>query len=274
MAAVLVLAASGVAAQVTPPRNGDEFQVNGYTTGFQLAPDVAVDGSGHYVVVWDGAGPGDDAGIFGRRYRSSGEALGPQFQINSVTASDQYFPTVGADNAGNFVVVWQSLGGDGDGYGVFARRFGPDGTPLGPQFQVNGFTAGHQLYPDVAVAPDGSFVVAWDADYQDGDYSSIVARRFNSAGMPLAAEFQVNTFYTGYQTRADGPARERRRLRGGLVRRGPWRLRGHLRPAVRRSRSPGRPVQGQRHRRRHPVLPVAGGGTDNSSWFPGNPTIR
>jgi hypothetical protein len=54
--------------------------------------------------------------------------IGPEFQVNTYTTSDQRAPRVDADPAGNFVVVWSSGSyyGDGaDGYrsGVAARRF-------------------------------------------------------------------------------------------------------------------------------------------------------
>ena len=36
--------------------DGGEFQVNSYTTGFQVLPKVATDPEGDYVVVWDSYG--------------------------------------------------------------------------------------------------------------------------------------------------------------------------------------------------------------------------
>jgi hypothetical protein len=57
---------------------GDELQVNTYTSGEQLEPSVAADGTGGFVVVWQsgysGPGPqqdGDEGGIFGQRLRTS-----------------------------------------------------------------------------------------------------------------------------------------------------------------------------------------------------------
>ena len=32
--------------------------------------------------------------------------LGPEFQVNSYTTNNQWFPSVAADDDGNFVVVW------------------------------------------------------------------------------------------------------------------------------------------------------------------------
>ncbi|HEX2464293.1 MAG TPA: hypothetical protein VHR17_06665, partial [Thermoanaerobaculia bacterium] len=65
--------------------------------------------------------------------------------------------------------------------------------PLGSEFQINTYTVGYQLIPAVALGPDGAFIVAW---LNEGAASSffIFARRFSSAGVPLASEFQVNSY--------------------------------------------------------------------------------
>src|SRR5947199_350489 len=88
---------------------GSEFRVNTYTTSYQGRPRVAADGAGNFVVVWgsvvqDGSG----TGVFGQRYSSSGAPQGPEFRVNTYTTGDQRSPSVAADAAGNFVVVWQS----------------------------------------------------------------------------------------------------------------------------------------------------------------------
>lgn len=189
LAAVLVLVASGAGAQAPPPPNGAEFQVNEDYLGYQLAPQAAVDSGGHYVVTWVGA-DGDGDGIFARRYRSSGVPLGPEFLVNQTTANVQYGPAVGADANGNFVVVWESYSGLNT-WDVFGRRFRPDGTPIGPEFQVNTYTTGYQYLADVAVHDDGSFVVVWQSDYQG--YYSVTARRYDSAGT-AGPEFIVNNY--------------------------------------------------------------------------------
>jgi hypothetical protein len=45
-------------------RIGDPFRVNAYTTGHQIAPAVAMDPGGAFVVVWESEGhDGDDSGV-------------------------------------------------------------------------------------------------------------------------------------------------------------------------------------------------------------------
>jgi hypothetical protein len=69
------------------------------------------------VVVWSSYGSaGSDTSsrsIQGQRYDASGNAVGPEFQVNSYTTNRQFFPSVSVDADGDFVVVWESLGSAG-----------------------------------------------------------------------------------------------------------------------------------------------------------------
>lgn len=192
MAAALLFCASAGAQNA----NGPEFPVNTFTTGSQSATQVAADGAGRFIVAWDGPGPGDAAGIFARRYLSSGRPLGDEFLVNSSVAPIQAFPAVDAAAEAGFVVAWEAPG-DGYGDGVFARRFDANGVPIGEDFQVNTTTAGDQRYADVGMGPDGSFVVVW-SDIQYGTDYTIRARQYDSSGLPVGEDFQVNTFGTRF----------------------------------------------------------------------------
>jgi hypothetical protein len=89
-------------------------------------------------------------------------------------------------------VTWQSLGQDGSGAGVFARRFDATGVPQAAEFQVNSFTSGYQGFPDVAMTADGSFAIVWHSP-QDGSSNGVFAKRFDSLGAVQATEFQINS---------------------------------------------------------------------------------
>jgi hypothetical protein len=103
---------------------GPEFRVNSYTTGAQLLSAIAGDGSGNFVVAWASlAEDGSLYGIFGQRFASAGAPLGPEFRINTFTTNEQFRPSVAADAAGNFVVVWDSYAQDGSSYGIFGQRY-------------------------------------------------------------------------------------------------------------------------------------------------------
>jgi hypothetical protein len=161
---------------------------------------VSLDADGDSVVAWiSGGQDGSDDGIFGRRFSSQGVAQAVELQVSSYTAGSQRIPSVSLDADGDSVVAWISDGQDGSAAGVFARRFSSAGTAQAGEFQVTSYTAGEQRLPSVSLEGNGDFVVAWVSVGQDGDgpYGpGIFARRFSSASVGQAAEFQVSSFTT------------------------------------------------------------------------------
>jgi hypothetical protein len=129
--------------------------------------------------------------------------LGPEIQVNTYTTDQQRRPSVAVDAAGNFVVVWQSFGEDGNGEGVFGRRYDPSGVPRGPAFLVNTSTTQSQSVPDVASDPSGNFVVVWTGQIHPVFGTEIFAQRYDASGAAQGANFVVNTYTTGIQ---HGPA--------------------------------------------------------------------
>jgi hypothetical protein len=81
------------------------------------------------------------------------------------------------------------------------------GQPVGgAEFQVNTYTRGDQdtsFTPGRVVAADanGSFLVVWNSAGQDGSGSGIFGQRYDSDGQPAGAEFRVNSYITGSQSR-------------------------------------------------------------------------
>jgi hypothetical protein len=169
--------------------DGIEFQVNAVTSGSQSSPRIAIAAPSNVVVVWSG-----DLNVFGRRLGHP-LVVGAEFRINQQTNSGGGAPAVAATGDGGFIVVWESVL-DGDGEGVFARRFDATGVPLATEFQVNGYTIGDQRAPEVA-SNGNDFIVVWHSD-QDGSSSGVFGRRLDSAG-PLGREFQVNIHTIGEQ---------------------------------------------------------------------------
>ena len=181
-------------------RLGTEFQVNTYTTGDQEVPIVGLNGTGDFVIAW--TSPSEDGsglGVFAQRYDSAGTPQGGEFQVNTYTTGDQAVSGVGLDSAGNFVVVWTSLGQDGSGYGAFGKRYDSTGAAQGGEFPINTYTTGGQGAPVVAMNASGEFVVTWISDGQDGSAYGIVGQRFDASGRRVGTEFQVNTYTTGVQ---------------------------------------------------------------------------
>jgi hypothetical protein len=105
---------------------GPAFQISADRIEDFYLPKVSVDGTGGFIVVWYKFGSTFE-GVFGRRYDRTGVPQGAEFRLDGGTA-----PSGGASVAslanGDFIVAWTSgvqsgTGPDGDGLGVFARRF-------------------------------------------------------------------------------------------------------------------------------------------------------
>ena len=161
-------------------------------------------GNGGFVVTWTSNGQdGSDYGIYGQRYDNDGKAVGSEFQINSYTSGDQIMSSVTTLLDGGFVVTWSSFNQDGDDYGVYGQRYDADGNVFGSEFQVNTFTSSDQLRPDVTSLLDGSFVVIWDSNGQDGSNYGVYGQRYDINGNTVGSEFQVDTYTSGSQSEPD-----------------------------------------------------------------------
>ncbi|WP_109831263.1 putative Ig domain-containing protein [Reichenbachiella versicolor] len=113
---------------------GDQFLVNTFVSGQQSNPSIAMEADGDFVIVWQSSGQdGSGQGVYGQRFRKSGEFKDEEFQINTETSSNQQFPVVASDDAGGFVVAWQSTDQDGSNNGVYAQKYAaPPATPTAP----------------------------------------------------------------------------------------------------------------------------------------------
>lgn len=182
---------------------GTVFRANAVSAGEQQEPSVAVAPGGAFLITWHvrdqvAAGSGDD--VYARRYSGAVVPLDAQeFLVNTTTAGDQRFGAAAAAPDGSYVLSWYSAGQDGDGEGVYARRFGSNGVALSAEIAVNVTTRGNQINPTVAVGPDGRFVVGWQG-LGNGDRSGIFAQRFDAAGAPQGGQFRLNARTGNVQT--------------------------------------------------------------------------
>ncbi len=184
----------------------DETLVNTVTEGHQRNAAVAIDADGEFVVVWEAENDNVDGswGIYGQRFSSTGQRLGGQFRINTTVQNDQLNPSVAMDDFGNFIVVWAAKG---QPYSYFndvrGQVYNYRGERIGSEFLVNtagipGTGAGPgtiHLNPAVAMADDGSIVVAWDqiTAQQNGVItdSQIFARIFDATVTAVGPEFTM-----------------------------------------------------------------------------------
>lgn len=186
-----------------------EIRVPETLTGAKGHPTVISLPNGGFQVAWSGNGPGDENGIFSRQFTSAGVKVGTiEFRVSdAVTGLTNSQPSMTRSQT-QVIIAWQVRDTTGSPYGtgILARRFSPDGKPLGAKIIVNETTLGNQSDPSIAAMNDGGFVVAWRS-VQSGD--GIYQREYNSDGTPRFGERMVNTTLDGTQTnptiRAQGP---------------------------------------------------------------------
>ena len=173
------------------------FEVNQHRPDYQQWPDVAMNAGGWFAATWasnnqDGSGFGIYARLFRGRQPVSAEIHVP---TPARALGEQRFPKVAIDGAGNFLVAWDGPSPEqaGDLFDVWARRFDNAGRPLGRPLRIPTVHTGSQGNPDVAMHADGSHLVVWRAWGQGGTGAAIFGRRFDAAGRPLGAAFQIST---------------------------------------------------------------------------------
>ncbi len=180
---------------------GSEFQVNFDDVNDQIAPAVAMDQDGDFVVAWQSKAGGDDKwDINARRFAADGtpKDLAGDLVVNSIVDEDQRAPDVAIDQDGNFVVVWQSKDLDyTDGkFGIYQRRFLADGNHVtGQQELVNTHVFDEQRASSIAMSRNGDYVISWQSKKQDhsDDGEGIFAQRYDADGSPRGVEYQVNS---------------------------------------------------------------------------------
>src|SRR5262245_21038799 len=177
--------------------------VNAINRGQQRKPAIGVAEDGRFVVVWEG-GRDDNRirDVYARPFDARGVPLAlVDTPVHRVSHGQQKGPAVGMASDGRFVAAWEN---DRDGIGscrIHARRFVTDGTPApGDIITVNELSDGDQRKPDIAVAPDGTFVVVWEDDRDGNGRYKVFARLFSASGAPLTGSVRVNPVSTGQQS--------------------------------------------------------------------------
>ncbi len=168
-----------------------EFRINTYTTGNQMSPSLAYDGT-NYLVTWYGWATGDsNSGIYGQIISKSGEKVGSEFHINTYTTSNQQYSSLAFDGA-NYLVTWSSFGQDTSDYGIYGQVIGKNGAKVGSEFRINTYTTSGQTCSSLAY--DGTnYLVTWQSSGQDSGNSGIYGQMIGKNGAKIGQEFRINT---------------------------------------------------------------------------------
>ena len=157
-----------------------EVPVGANLAGLPGRPAVAAGADGQFLVVWEQRRDlnSDFGVIYGQRFDARSRALGDEFLVSSDLPA-QVAPQVIADGNGNYFVAWDSFeAGNED---VRGRLFQPDGSPAGPDFQINEHSPFDQGLTSAAFAPNGTLIVGYgsnDPAQTKGQLNVPVVRRF------------------------------------------------------------------------------------------------
>ncbi|WP_424965863.1 Ig-like domain-containing protein [Dinoroseobacter sp. S375] len=170
------------------------------------------------VQITDGDGGASDPAIVTVNITASpdgAQPVGGERVVNTSTGT-QDNPSVAElpGTGGDFIVVWENFGADGDREGIYAQRFDVLGNPIArdgtglpdgvtDEFLVNSTTADDQFQPQVTGYADGGWVVVWTDDLEDGSSDGVFLQRYNPDGTVNGGQTQVNSFTSSTQNEPD-----------------------------------------------------------------------
>jgi len=146
----------------------------------QEYPELAIDGSSNYTIVWlDNRNGLRD--IYGQRYNKTGDPLGDNFRVNE---ADQYVSgwglRIAASENGNFVVVWND-----NSNGVKLQAFDIHGSRIGGNVVLFTPSQSNAYSFSLIMINDNEFVVMWRAE-------NIFIQKFSISGKSLSGMIKVN----------------------------------------------------------------------------------
>jgi VCBS repeat-containing protein len=135
-------------------------------------------------------------------------------QVNTYTTGDQAEPSVATFSSdhptlsGGKIIVWQSAGQDGSGWGVYGQLYDASGQVIGGEFQIDVSAQGDQLNPSVLILEDGNILIGWYGEASNGT-AQLYTQKFEwdgtdviSIGSQLTIDTSVNP---QWQNGTNGP---------------------------------------------------------------------
>jgi uncharacterized protein (TIGR02145 family) len=171
----------------------------------QKNPDIAMDVNGNFVVVWMDDNGINDRDIEYRRFDAGGNPLSSDALVNGPITSDEHVsPSVAMTPSGEFIVTWQYDSNENNIWGIWARRFSSNGTPIGNMFPLNPTSSHDQQNAKVSVNSGGDFIIVWaDEGIEVNGYYEIYGSKYSPTGVLLYGPFSINKEDAGQQIDPD-----------------------------------------------------------------------
>ena len=143
--------------------------------GAAFNPQIAVDGSGNALAVWQQF-DGTNNNIWANRFTPAG-GWGTASLIETDNTGSAGLPQIAFDTGGNAIAVWMQS--DGALSNIWANRFTPAGG-WGAPAMIETDNAGSAFSPQIAIDASGNAMAVWSQS--DGTRFNIWANRFTPAG--------------------------------------------------------------------------------------------
>jgi Ca2+-binding RTX toxin-like protein len=177
---------------------GGLFAVNTTSPNEQFNPHITALDGGNLLFTWDTQAFDVFQEVRGRIFTSDGQALGQDFVVAPVSATDQHgLSAITSLAGGGFVVTWQRAANSGTNFEIVGQRFTSGGAAVGGQFTANTQTTNNQYGNDVARLSDGGFVVSWTDPVPSNGGGRIVARHYDVSGNAIGGEIVIDSKASG-----------------------------------------------------------------------------
>lgn len=173
-----------------------QFVDNTTTVGQQRAPDIAMDDTGRFVIVWED--DSDLASLYqvkARGFGATGTQLFSERTVNVIATGNQLNPAVAIDSFGNWYPAWQDDGAvsTGEGYQMMSNKFTIGGSRINSSdVRANTVTAvthtagpPARSNPAISAHKSGRYLVAWADDMDGNDSFQVLTRGLVGTGKSL-----------------------------------------------------------------------------------------
>ena len=170
--------------------NAAAFRINDDTgSARQLNPCVTVDRLGYFAVAWQDERNGS-SDIYLQRFTSPWLQQKPNIKVNDNTPTAyQTQPAMAMNETGDFAIVWQDRRNNSSE--LYAQRYAASAVPQTGNFSIaDDHGSAEQVHPDIAVAPTGGFMIAWQ-DQRNG-LANIYAQFYDASGVAQGPNIRVN----------------------------------------------------------------------------------
>src|SRR5689334_5743743 len=153
------------------------------SAGYQSYPQVAADGGGGYVFVWQDNRTGSDYDIYAQRVDGAGSLLWtPGGKTVCGSPGHQYYPQVAAQG-GSVFFTWQDK--RGPDFDIFAQRFDLNGQTFWPADGAPVATMQFdQIMPQLVSDGHEGGIVVWPDYHLNSGSTDLYAHRIGANGLP------------------------------------------------------------------------------------------